>query len=190
VLNDPGPGWRRLSAALLAAIVAGASISHAQDVTETSLRAAFIYNIAKFTEWPVDVLSAATPFAACVLGDTQVGDALERSVKGRQLAGRAVTVVRVPVGGPLRSCHLLYISGLRSAQVTAILATVGGAPVLTIGDVDDFARIGGIAHVFVENGTMRFDIDLGLARRSRLQLSSRLLVLAVHVHDGPGPAQP
>ena len=58
---------------------------------------------------------------------------------------------------------------------------------LTISDIDDFLRIGGIAHVFGENGKMRFEFNLGLARRSRLQLSSKLLSLAARVDEGATP---
>lgn len=178
-----GVWWRAIAAA--AAIVACASTVHAQNVTEPSLKAAFIYNFAKFTEWPHDALPATVPFSACVMGDAPTGDALERSVKGRQLAGRAVIVTRVQAGGALRSCHLLYMSGMNAAQLAAALEAVRGAPVLTIGDVDDFGRLGGIAEMFVESGKMRFNLNLERARRSRLQLSSKLLVLAARVHEGP-----
>jgi YfiR/HmsC-like len=182
-------GWRRGAAAVLAAIALYSPVGRAQDVTEPSLKAAFIYNFAKFTEWPQDVLSGTTPFNACVVGDVPIGEALERSVKGRQLGGRSITVQRIAPDGPLKGCHLLYISGVKIAQVASVVEAVKGAPVLTISDVDDFARLGGIAHVFVENGKMRFDLNLELARRARLQLSSKLLVLAARVHDAPAPAQ-
>lgn len=179
--------WQR-RAAIGAALLLCATPALAQDVTEPSLKAAFVYSFAKFTEWPVDVLPATGSFSACVLGDARVGDALERAVKGRLLGGRAITVSRVQADGPLRSCHLLYVSGATAAQVGTIVAAVKGAPVLTISDTDDFARLGGIAHVFVENGKLRFDLNLDLARRSRLQLSSKLLTLAANVHDAPGAA--
>ena len=178
--------WRREGVAVLTAVLLCTLVARAQDVTEPSLKAAFIYNFAKFTEWPADVLSGAAPFSACVLGDESIGDALERSVKGRLLSGREINVSRVTHDAPLRSCHLLYISGVSAAQAAAILAVVRGAPVLTISDLEDVARLGGIAHMFVENGKMRFDLNLELARRSRLQLSSKLLVLAARVHEGPG----
>jgi len=181
--------WRRHAGAVLAAFALCGSICRAQDVTEPSLKAAFVYNFAKFTEWPQDVLSGAAPFNACVLGDAPIGDALERSVKGRQLGGRTIAVLRVAPDGPLKSCHLLYMSGLKTAQIVTVVEALRGVPVLTISDVDDFARLGGIAHVFVENGKMRFDLNLELAKRARLQLSSKLLVLAARVHDAVAPAQ-
>jgi hypothetical protein len=177
----------RCAAAVVAVSVCWAAAGRAQDVTEPSLKAAFIYNFAKFTEWPAEGLPLAAAFNACVLGDPAIGDALERSVKGRQLSGHAITVTRLPIDGALRSCHLLYLSGVTSAQIASIAATLRGLPILTIGDADDFSHLG-IAHIFVENGKMRFNLNLELAKRSRLQLSSKLLALAAHVHDGPGTA--
>ena len=63
---------------------------------------------------------------------------------------------RVALDGPLRTCHLLYVSGVTAAQVSAIVTIVKGAPVLTISDIDDFAPLGGIAHMCVEDRRMRF----------------------------------
>ena len=156
----------------------------AQDVTESSLKAAFIYSFAKFTEWPQDALPPTAIFSACVLGDSQIRDALERTVKGRQFEGRGINVSQVQLAGKLRSCHLLYVTGVSTAQIAAIVAAVRGAPVLTISDGDDFVRQGGIAQMFVENGKMRFDLNLEVAKLSRLQLSSKLIVLAARVKDG------
>jgi hypothetical protein len=110
-------------------------------------------------------------------------------VKGRQLDGRGITVSLVALDGQLRSCHLLYVSGVTPAQLSAIVAALQGAPVLTISDVGNFAQHGGIAQMFVENGKMRFDLNLEAAKRSGLQLSSKLLVLAAHVHDGSKAGQ-
>jgi hypothetical protein len=175
-------------AAVLAACLLCTSIGRAQDVTESSLKAAFIYSFAKFTEWPQDALPSTAIFSACVLGDSPIRDALERTVTGRLILGRGISVSQVQLDGKLRSCHLLYVSRVTSAQVTAVVAAVRGAPVLTISDVDDFVRQGGIAQMFVENGKMRFDLNLEVARRSRLDLSSKLLVLAAHVRETPKAA--
>jgi hypothetical protein len=184
VLTSAFRCWRPANAAL-ALVLLCASGARAQNVTEPSLKAAFLFNFATFTGWPQDALPETGSFVACVLGDDRLGDALEGAVKGRQVSGRAIVVSRVQSEGPLRSCHLLYVSGVSATQIAAALTTVRDAPILTISDADDFAQSGGIAHLFVENGRMRFDINLGHARRSRLQLSSKLLALATSVLDTP-----
>jgi hypothetical protein len=102
--------------------------------------------------------------------------ALERTVKGRQFAGRQISVVQTRIDGQLRSCHLLYLSGVTLAQVAAILEAVRGAPVLTVSDVDDFARRGGIAQMFVEDGKMRFELNLE-ARSAPASSSARSVLV-------------
>jgi hypothetical protein len=181
---------RRSAGCVVAAVLLLCSQGRAQDVMESSLKAAFIYNFAKFTEWPPDVLPATGSFTACVLGDTPLREALERTVKGRQFSGRAVVVSEVQLDGKLRSCHLLYVSGVTAARTTAIVVALGNAPVLTISDLDDFTQLGGIVQLFVESGQMRFDLNLAAARRGRLVLSSKLIVLAAHVRDNPKGAEP
>jgi hypothetical protein len=175
------PGRRSVVAVVLAALLLCTSTVHSQNVTEASLKAAFVYNFAKFTDWPREVLPTTATFTACVLGDNAIRDQLDRMLQGRQLSGRGISVSEVRLEGKLRSCHLLYVSGVTSAQVAAIVAAVRGAPVLTISDVDDFARNGGIAQMFVDSGKLRFDLNLQVARSSGLQLSSKLLALAAHV---------
>jgi hypothetical protein len=156
---------------------------------ESSLKAAFIYNFAKFTEWPPEILPSTATFNACVVRDASTRDALERTVKGRQIAGHGIKVSEVQIDGHLQSCHLLYVSGVTPATVVAIFTALGNTPVLTISDLEDFAQLGGIAQMFVENGQMRFDLNLGMAKQARLRLSSKLLALAAHVHN-PKPATP
>jgi hypothetical protein len=162
----------------------------AQDVTEPSLKAAFVYNLAKFTEWPADVLPASAPLVACIMGESPVAQALERIVKGRMVMGHSVSVVRLSGDEPHRSCHLLYAAGLTTAEVGALGAAAQGSAILTIIDSDAATRPPMIAHLFIENGKLRFDLDHGRAKRSRLQLSSKLLPLAKRVYDGSGGAAP
>jgi hypothetical protein len=151
----------------------------AQDVTEPALKAAFIYSFAKFTEWPADMVPrAAEPFVMCVLGDAAVGDALERLVKGRVLAGHSMAVSQVAPTGPQRMCHVLYVSGVTASQAAQLVAGHRDVPVLTISDVEGFTDVGGIAQFFFEQGQLRFIIHVESAKRAHLQISSNLLALA------------
>jgi len=149
----------------------------AQDVTEAALKAAFVYNFAKFTEWPSDAVSASSPLMMCVHGDPAVADALARAVKGRMIAGHGITVSQAApaVRG---TCHVVYVSGRSADQATQIVAGLRDLPILTISDIDGFAEKGGIAQFFFERGQLRFFVHLESVTRSRLQISSRLLALA------------
>ena len=151
----------------------------AQDVTEPALKAAFIYNFAKFTQWPADVMAPGSPLVLCVIGDTAIGRALDQAVKGLTLSGHAIRVSQVASEGPsLEGCHVAYVSGLTAAQAATVVVGLRDAPILTISDVEGFTKVGGIAQFFFENDQLRFDVELASARRARLQISSKLLTLA------------
>ena len=142
------------------------------------MKAAYIYNFAKFTEWPPGVVKAAEPLLMCVVGDLAVGDELERVVKGRLLAGHGIAVTKVTASGPQGTCHVWYVSGVTARQAAQLVDTMRDLPVLTISDIEGFMGAGGIAEFFYEHGRLRFSVQQESVKRARLQISSRLLVLA------------
>jgi hypothetical protein len=170
-------GTSRLALATVAFLLTLRLIGVAQDVTEPALKAAYLYNFARFTEWPDDP-RGSQPLGLCVVGDAAVGDALERLVKDRQLAGRTIVVSRMTTTGPKLACHVLYMSSTVTADVWKVVASVRDAQVLTIGDAVDFTKAGGIAQFFFERGQLHFNINREAVKRARLQINSRLLALA------------
>ena len=151
----------------------------AQDVTEPKLKAAYIYNFAKFTQWPADATTAGSPLFLCVVGDPAIGRALDQAVKGLTLSGRTITVPQLAADTPsLGGCHIAYLSGLTATQSAKIITGLRDTSVLTISDAQAFTKAGGIAQFFFENGRLLFDVNLASVKRARLQISSRLLTLA------------
>ena len=150
-------------------------VAVAQDVTAPALKAAFIYNFVKFTEWPV-ALPVSDPFVICVIGDAAVGDALERVVEGREFAGRRM-VALAAVARPTSACRVLYVSGATVGEVAQAIAGLQDSPVLTISDVAGFTDTGGMAQFFFERGQLRFTIKVDAVKRSGLKMSSKLLTL-------------
>jgi hypothetical protein len=156
-----------------------------QSASEPALKAAFLYNFAKFTEWPADALSEGGTLTLCVIGDAAVAKSLEHEVENRQIARHPLLVQQMKADGPLRTCHVLYAGNPGTKLALQLLDAVTGAPVLTVSDMNRFAQIGGIAQLFIEAGRMRFAINVEAAQRSRLRLSSQLLALAKLVKDDP-----
>jgi hypothetical protein len=153
------------------------SLALTQDVTEPALKAAFIYNFAKFTDWPADAVPATKPLLLCVLGDDAVGQALEQAVKSRMIGGHSLSVSYVASVAE-RECHVLYMSGAKASQAGPQVASMRDVPVLTISDGAGFIELGGIVQFYFENGRLRFTIRVQSAKRARLQVSSQLLALA------------
>jgi hypothetical protein len=155
-----------------------------QGASAPALRAAFMYNFAKFTEWPANVIPRDQPIVFCVTDDAPMAEALEQIVKGRAVGGHALAVRRVVLDRGVRACHLLYASGLDAKRTNELLGTVEHLPVLTVGDFERFAQMGGVASFFVEDGKMRFAINIDSAQRAGLRVSSKLLMLARIVRSG------
>ncbi len=169
-------------AIVLIALAAQTALT-AQSITPPALRAAFLFNFAKFVEWPGDQPDNG-PLNLCVLDDVAVEESLAQLMDGAPVAGRSVTLVRSVRNRPLRGCHVLYIGDTDPERIAATLDELRHAPVLTVGDGEPFARGGGMIGLFVEDGRMRFAINPDAAQRASLKLSSRLLNLARIVKEG------
>ena len=170
-------GSRSYARAAIAVLLLMPSLASAQEVTQPALKAAFIYSFMKFTEWP-EPLPASDPFVICVLNDLAVGGALERTVKGHEFAGRRMMVLLSASAPKEQRCRVLYVSGMTASQGAQLLSGLHDSPVLTISDLEWFTGAGGMAQLFYERGQLRFNIGRAAVKSSKLQMSSRLLVLA------------
>ena len=171
-----------LAATLLTAapgIVAGQAIDVAPD---TAVKAAFLYNFAKFTVWPA--LPPAALIAVCVIGDDAIAAALVETVRGQKISGHTLNVLRPRDSATWGTCHVLFLTGADARRSAEALDAIKKLAVLTVSDGEGFARGGGVIELYVEGGRMRFSINVDAAEQSRLRLSSWLLALAKIIRNG------
>jgi hypothetical protein len=150
---------------------------------DPDIQAAFLYNFMKFVDWPSDVLASNGPLTACVLGSPAVRDALASAVKGRKINDHEIVVSNVTSDGPVRSCHVLYVSAPDEKQTRQLVQALVGSSVFSVSDFERFAALGGIVNFFLQNGRQRFSINQAAAVRARLRISSRMLALATIVKE-------
>lgn len=152
--------------------------SSEQPSREYLIKAAILYNFAKFTRWPAESFeSVDAPLQLCVFGIDPFRDALAtidgKRVGSRNLRTRFITDTTM-VGG----CHLLFVSASENERLADVLAATDGAAVLTVADIPDFSRAGGIITLKVVEDRTRFDVNRLAADRAGLKLSAKLLRLA------------
>jgi hypothetical protein len=146
-------------------------------------KASFIYNLAKLVEWPQSVLGMPPrPILVCVLGDDAFADALASEVAGKKIDGRSM-VIQCPRGEELEelkegAAHILFIAAQERARADEVIQAMKESPVLTIADWPGFARRGGIINFMLQDGKVRFEVNVDAARQASLNISSRLLSLA------------
>ena len=176
-----------VEAAILAAIILIGESAAAQSLAAPDLKAAFLFNFTQFVEWPVAAVPAGSSLALCTVNDDAVADALERIVKGRNVFGHDLTIRRLAAGTPTTECHVLYLGGGDLKRLPNPVETSNGAFVLTVSDSARFAQKGGMVEFFLEDGHMRFAVNVDALQRAQVRLSSRVLGLAKIVKDAKSP---
>jgi hypothetical protein len=153
-------------------------------LTEYQVKAAFIYNFAKYVRWPeASTSETKRPFVIGVIGRDPFGQALDDAIRGQSLQGRAVSVKRFGRVEEVADCDILFVSSSEKNNLQSILDVLHEAPVLTIGDMDRFAERGGMINLTTEEARVRFEINVEAAERAGLKPGSQLLRLARIVSD-------
>ena len=172
----------RLVAILAVLLMAASCVSpaaFAQPTNEYQVKAAFLYNFAKFVDWPAQSFkSPEEPITICVQGQNPFGSMLEEMVNGKTLQGRGFLVRNIFDVQQAGGCHILFVSASERKHVASILAAIRTPGVLTVGESEGFAAEGGVINFKLEDGKVRFEINLEAAARKGLQIRSNLLSLA------------
>lgn len=168
--------------AIPAATVATYGASIEDSVTaEYQIKAAFLYNFAKFVQWPAETSGISEdPFILCVSGDRPFR-IIHQYLAGKKIRGRLITVRAAESVNGSSGCHLLFVSGM-SAQLRQTLPRLDG-PILTIGESEDFIRGGGMINLVRINNRLRFEIARNVGERAGLKFSSQLLKLATPISE-------
>jgi hypothetical protein len=146
---------------------------------EYPVKAAFLFNFAKFVEWPVAAFKGPEdPLAICVLGQNPFGTALEDVVRDKAVANRAFVVRGVLNTQQATSCQILFVSASERKRFRILLDELKGRSILTVGEADDFTASGGIINFRLKDARVRIEIDAKAAERAGLHISSKLLSLA------------
>ena len=154
----------------------------AQAADEYHVKALFLYNFAKFVDWPPNM--QAGPICIGVLGDGPVEEALGETVQGKTANGRSFVVKRLRHDEDGEGCHIIFVSDSEKKRLRLILDSLRGCKVLTVGEVEGFAANGGVINLEIVDNKVRFEVNIDAAERAGLKLSSKLLSLAKIVRDG------
>ena len=166
------------------------------------VRAAYVLNFVRYTEWP-----AGTPNDTVVitlLGRTSFGRTFEQVIRqaghinGRPLVVRRIEYPSAASDGSidpaafrrfyddLAQGHVLYIARSEEARLAQVLARVGPA-VLTISDIEGFAASGGMIELVLVGGRIAFEANARALDLGGLRVSSKAMKLARAVHGGSLP---
>ena len=185
---------RRLTYGRLRRVAVGVAVTlsfclpisgHAETLSgEYSLKAAFIYNFAKYVEWPDSVFKGKREFCIGTLGRSQIDRELV-DLAGKSVQGRNIVFRQFNSPEEASQCQVLFISRSELARLESILDYLKDVPVLTVADRDDFCRNGGMLSLVVESGKIAFDVNIRETLRARLKPNPQLLRLTRRIYGRP-----
>jgi len=142
------------------------------------VKAAQLYKLISFIEWPAEAHSNdQSPITIGILGEDPFGAAFEELLRVVKNKGRPIVIKHFKTPKELTFCHVLFIAASEKRNWSEIAQKIQGQSVLTVGDYEEFARQGGIIHFFIEDNSIRFEINLSAAERARMKISSQVLNL-------------
>jgi hypothetical protein len=156
--------------------------------TDYDVKAAYLYNFGHFVEWPANVASAQNePFTVCVLGQDPFGPVLDTTLAGETIAGKRVAAKRISTLDEAGSCQILFLSSAEEARLNSIIKALSKQAVLTVSDMPEFAKRGGMLQFVLEGKRVRFEVNLAAVQHAGLSLSSELLKVATTVRRNSSP---
>ncbi len=182
--------WRRTALSLAAAFClssaggGGAEPPRAESPSqpkELAVEAAFLTRFAAYVDWPASLRMAPdAPITLCILGDDPFGRMIDEAARGRWIDRHPIVLKRIPGPAGADACQVAFVAGDAAHDITSLLGSLRGKPVLTVTD----ARAGperGMIHFVIDQGRVRFQIDRAAAEGCSLGFDSRLLAIALSV---------
>lgn len=147
-------------------------------VSEYTIKAAFIYKLARFTEWNDN----SNELNVCVYGDDPFGANIDR-LSGKQSNGRTIKIIRTKLIEKVSTCHIAFLNILPPEQhmFEKVLFEIKGANVLTVADTENVINFGVMVGVIIDNDKVSFEVNHSQAKESDVEISAQLLRLAKKV---------
>jgi hypothetical protein len=170
-----------LTTGLTTAAAPGKAVGRTAEPLELAVKATFLPKFMAYIAWPPAVApQAAEPIQLCVIGRDPFGARLDEATAGQRIDQHRLVVRRLPTTDGAAGCRLAFVGGSPAQSTEEALKALRGQPILTVTD----GRLGparGMVHFDLKDGRVRFHINDARAASSDLEISSRLLSLALTV---------
>jgi len=175
-----------LSLALVAGILARPLRGAPSPAGEYPLKAVFLFNFVQFVEWPASAFAdSKAPIILGIVGRDPFGAVLDNTIKGEKVNGRPLEIRRLKADEDLAACHVVFFSRSGKEDAAGLVQKLEGRPVLTVGEIEGFAELGGVINFVMVDRKVRFEVNPQAAAQQGVKISSRLLQLGRVVEPAP-----
>jgi hypothetical protein len=149
------------------------------SATESEIKATFLFNLGRFITWPANAFSdSLSVFRICVLGQAPFKEELDIVVRDQRIAGHVVKIERLTQVEDTGNCHILFVSDSEQLRLLSIFKWIAQQPILTVSDIENFVRQGGMVEFYPRRGQIRLIMDPQMIKEVGLKPSARLLSIS------------
>ena len=153
-----------------------AGVSLATD--ESSLKVAYLYNFAKFIQWPDE---NRTNLRICVMGNDSLGksvnDLIGKPVRTMQISVREGVVLQ-----DIPQCDLVFVPAGFKQSLERVRQVANDYPIVIVSESTGTLPSGATVALIPSNNRIVFEVNLTEARKIGLKISAKMLQLAQKVY--------
>lgn len=175
---------RAIAGLVLLALLPAADAGTHEASQVAAIKAAFVLNFLKFTDWPPSNPAAPSgELILAVVGEEPLAEQMRANLEGKQVQNRRLRVVAW--SDPLawlaqaETTDALFVTAAARDDWPTLRAALAGRPMVTIANHPGFCATGGMLNLFEQSGRLRFEANPAAARSAGLRLRSDLLSLAI-----------
>jgi hypothetical protein len=176
---------RRLLVITLCLALMGSGVARGADADEYEVKAAYLYRFLPFVTWPEEArIAAGQPIVVGIVGEDPFGTRLEDALRGKDIEGHPIVLKHFRSFSDYQPSAVVFVARSEQKQYAMILSRLEGQPVLVVGEGEEFCRAGGSIGFLMVSNKVRFAIRQDAIRQAGLQVSSKLMALAVSCPPG------
>lgn len=151
----------RATRMMLVVSVLFASVVWGQTFSESSVKAAYLYNFVKLADWPPGVVpTPPLPVILCVLGgDDDFVNVLRTTTAGKMLGANPISIKAARSPSELRGCQLVFFRSAEPTEVRDAIANLVDSGALLVGEQEGFLASGGMINLFLADGKVRYRVN-------------------------------
>ncbi len=157
------------------------SQTYATEYQDDEVKAAFIYRLSYFIEWPVkDEQSKYVNI--CILGENPFKN-IQSDFEKKSVGNKPIRLIEVNTKSILTSqCKIIFISDSEKSDYKEILTIIKSLPILSVSDIIKFAKNDGMIGLTNFNNSIKLEINLKKLSESQFKIDPNLLEAAIHVY--------
>jgi len=150
---------------------------------EYAVKAAYIFNILRFTEATDNSVFANThEIKVCLLGNNKFGQYIT-PIESKNINGKPLSIVNINSLQQSLDCNLIFIGDSSSYSANEISKHLGDKKIIIVGDDLNFVKNGGMFAFYIENKKVRLGLNRNTLDSSGLKVSSLLLEVCTTFGD-------